>query len=151
MKREKTTRERLWEETSGHCVYCGHPVSLEQMEVDHIVPRSLGGDNSFDNKVCACPQCNAAKGNLLVEDYLEKAMSQKKLRHYRNRLDTLVEQFKISEEKAELLYPVEEEPSPFGLTEWQTRCMLADILIGNLSAIMKYYGRQEEKQYFQYY
>ena len=74
MKREKTFRERLWEEATGHCIYCGKPVSLEEMEADHIVPLCQGGDNSYENKVCSCPCCNARKAGLDLEEFLCKNM-----------------------------------------------------------------------------
>jgi 5-methylcytosine-specific restriction endonuclease McrA len=31
--------------------------------VDHIMPSSRGGKNSWGNTVCACPVCNHRKGN----------------------------------------------------------------------------------------
>jgi 5-methylcytosine-specific restriction endonuclease McrA len=41
------------------CVYCG---STKYLTVDHVVPRSLGGDNEPDNLVCSCKDCNSRKG-----------------------------------------------------------------------------------------
>ena len=69
MKRQKSNRQLLWEEATGHCIYCGHPVKPEEMEVDHIEPLSLGGSNGMENKVCSCPHCNAAKGNQTLEEF----------------------------------------------------------------------------------
>lgn len=110
MKRESNQKERLWQETAGHCVYCGHPVSLEEMETDHIVPLSLGGENSFNNKVCSCPQCNARKGNTLLEEYLLDQFNDRQLCKYQNRLQSLVQQGRLSPRKAELLFPVFDLP-----------------------------------------
>ena len=99
MKRELKQRERLWREATGHCIYCGHPVSLEEMEVDHIVPRSRGGDNGYGNKVCSCPSCNALKGDAPLEDFLRDHMNETQYRKYLNRLETLVTQGKLTWEK----------------------------------------------------
>lgn len=42
------------------CQYCG---SKREMTVDHMIPASRGGKNSFDNCVAACKECNNTKGN----------------------------------------------------------------------------------------
>ena len=105
MKREKTQREKLWEEATGHCIYCGRPVSLESMEVDHIHPISLGGDNSYGNKVCTCPCCNAEKGAAPLEVYLRENMTAKQRKRFSNRVTHLAEQGKMSWSKAESLDP----------------------------------------------
>ena len=100
MKRELKQRERLWQEATGHCIYCGHPVSLEEMEADHIVPRSRGGENGFANKVCSCPACNALKGDATLEDFLRNHFNDSQLQKYLNRVDTLAQQGKMTWEKA---------------------------------------------------
>ena len=41
------------------CGYCGKPAST----VDHIVPRSRGGTNTWLNTVAACGDCNQRKGD----------------------------------------------------------------------------------------
>jgi 5-methylcytosine-specific restriction endonuclease McrA len=41
------------------CGYCSGPAST----VDHILPRSRGGGNTWQNTVSACYACNQAKGD----------------------------------------------------------------------------------------
>ena len=132
MKRERNQKERLLEETTGQCVYCGRPLNLGEMEIDHIVPLSIGGENNYANKVCSCPRCNAEKANKSLQEFLE-AMPDGKLFHYWNRVDALLDQGKLPPEKWMLLTkidptPVESRPLllpiPFfivGMTEWQYR------------------------------
>ncbi|MBI5637629.1 MAG: HNH endonuclease [Nitrospinae bacterium] len=48
------------------CQYCGQ--TEEDMTMDHIVPRSLGGGISWLNVVAACKKCNLKKGNRLIGD-----------------------------------------------------------------------------------
>ncbi|MEG3615727.1 MULTISPECIES: HNH endonuclease [Isoptericola] len=43
----------------GACAYCGGPAQT----VDHVVPRSRGGDSSWLNLVAACRACNHRKAN----------------------------------------------------------------------------------------
>lgn len=45
------------------CQYCGTTDKNEFFTVDHVVPKSKGGKNSFDNCVCSCFQCNNKKGD----------------------------------------------------------------------------------------
>jgi 5-methylcytosine-specific restriction endonuclease McrA len=42
------------------CQYCGRQVN--QLTIDHVVPRYRGGQHSWQNVVAACPQCNRRKG-----------------------------------------------------------------------------------------
>lgn len=41
------------------CAYCGRSAST----VDHVLPRSRGGADSWENLVACCVSCNNAKGN----------------------------------------------------------------------------------------
>lgn len=44
----------------GHkCVYCGEIATT----IDHVVPRALGGQSTYDNCVAACLNCNSKKAN----------------------------------------------------------------------------------------
>ncbi|MBO4466589.1 MAG: HNH endonuclease [Bacteroidales bacterium] len=110
-------RKRLWEEATGHCIYCGRPVSQEEMAVDHIVPLSKGGENNFNNKVCSCAACNAKKANQDPYDFVLD-MPESQYCHFMNRVRTLEEQGKLSPEKVRRLLALpsvepewEEEPA----------------------------------------
>lgn len=41
------------------CAYCGGSANT----IDHVLPRSRGGADSWDNLVACCVRCNNAKGN----------------------------------------------------------------------------------------
>ena len=41
------------------CQYCG---SQKQLTLDHVIPKSWGGQHSWDNVVAACSPCNTNKG-----------------------------------------------------------------------------------------
>lgn len=44
------------------CQYCGERFSTSKLSLDHVVPRSRGGIESWENIVCACVRCNVRKG-----------------------------------------------------------------------------------------
>lgn len=49
------------------CAYCGAKCKQEHLTIDHVLPKSLGGTNSFANCVTACLSCNRTKGNRTPE------------------------------------------------------------------------------------
>lgn len=57
-KKWKKIRLAILERDCYTCAYCGGPAT----EVDHIIPRVLGGDESDDNLTAACVPCNRSKG-----------------------------------------------------------------------------------------
>lgn len=56
------------------CWYCGEVFDKkEELTIDHVFPRSKGGDNSMDNIIMVCKHCNSSKGSMdLFEWYVTK-------------------------------------------------------------------------------
>jgi hypothetical protein len=52
------------------CSYCYKEVTHTTGNIDHIIPKSLGGATSFENCVCSCIDCNTRKGNLSPSEAL---------------------------------------------------------------------------------
>ena len=50
------------------CQYCGETPGHQFLTVDHVVPRSRGGDHDWTNLVTACTRCNQKKGSLTPEE-----------------------------------------------------------------------------------
>lgn len=51
------------------CAYCGgHFANFRELSRDHIVPRSRGGPNTYQNLVTSCRSCNAKKGDRLLNE-----------------------------------------------------------------------------------
>nr|WP_074955520.1 RNA-guided endonuclease IscB [Alicyclobacillus macrosporangiidus] len=61
-------REYLLEKWGRKCVYCG--AEDVPLEVEHVVPRSRGGTDRVSNLTVACHECNQAKGNQSLEEFL---------------------------------------------------------------------------------
>lgn len=49
------------------CQYCGRKKSVFELTLDHVLPRSSGGETSWENVVTACKACNARKGDRTLE------------------------------------------------------------------------------------
>ncbi len=56
-------RLRIYMRDKFRCQYCGEKKPATALTLDHIVPRSRGGDNSPVNVVTACIPCNNRKAD----------------------------------------------------------------------------------------
>lgn len=61
-ERRRITRRAVFARDGWACQYCG---SRSSLTVDHVIPRSKGGDSSWENIVASCAPCNRRKGDLL--------------------------------------------------------------------------------------
>jgi len=49
------------------CQYCGAQPGRSNLTVDHIIPKTQGGQTTWDNVVTACRDCNHRKGGRTPE------------------------------------------------------------------------------------
>ncbi len=63
----KLNRRNLFARDRNQCQYCGKHFPTSDLSIDHVLPRSLGGGDSWENLVCACIRCNARKGGRTPE------------------------------------------------------------------------------------
>ncbi len=66
-RRPAFTRFNVFLRDRFTCQYCGQPFPSHQLTFDHVVPRSRGGQTTWENVVSACEGCNLRKGNRLPE------------------------------------------------------------------------------------
>ena len=59
----KFNRRNVFLRDEFRCQYCGARFPTSQLSLDHVVPRSRGGIESWQNIVAACLRCNVRKGN----------------------------------------------------------------------------------------
>ena len=50
------------------CQYCGEACPPGELTLDHVVPRSRGGNSTWENLVACCHECNRKKGNRLMSE-----------------------------------------------------------------------------------
>ena len=70
MKYQKVSlsRENVYKRDNYECVYCGED-DPRTFTLDHVIPQSKGGKNSWDNLVTACKRCNGEKADLTLEEF----------------------------------------------------------------------------------
>lgn len=106
--KNKILKYRLWEESGHSCFYCGKKVSGKEflqgldVEIEHVVPKSLLFDDSFSNKVCACRDCNSTKNNQTAYDFM-KSRGEKAFEDYLERVAKAYAEHTISKTKRERL------------------------------------------------
>lgn len=61
-------RRAIWKRDQYSCQYCGRKPPQDECTLDHIVPRSIGGETSWFNCVLACYQCNSQKADRKPEE-----------------------------------------------------------------------------------
>jgi 5-methylcytosine-specific restriction endonuclease McrA len=58
----KFNRRNIFARDNNQCQYCGKKFPTTELSLDHVVPRSQGGQSTWENIVCACVSCNVRKG-----------------------------------------------------------------------------------------
>ena len=77
VKRKRWTaeeREAVYKKMDGHCAYCGRPITMREMQIDHVIPIKFQGRedrdlNAMDNLLPACRRCNHYKDTMSVETF----------------------------------------------------------------------------------
>ena len=57
-------RRLVFARDNHRCQYCGGPAE----SIDHVIPRSKGGEHSWDNVVAACRSCNVRKRDRMLNE-----------------------------------------------------------------------------------
>lgn len=58
----RLNRRNVFARDDHRCQYCGQVLPAHQLSLDHVVPRSRGGETSWENMVASCVHCNTKKG-----------------------------------------------------------------------------------------
>jgi 5-methylcytosine-specific restriction endonuclease McrA len=59
----KFSRRNVFLRDRHTCQYCGGTFPGSDLTLDHVIPRSKGGDTAWDNVITACKRCNHIKGD----------------------------------------------------------------------------------------
>jgi 5-methylcytosine-specific restriction endonuclease McrA len=65
--RVRFSRYNIYARDRSTCQYCGRHFRSHELNLDHVLPRSLGGRTTWENVVCSCIECNLKKGGRTPE------------------------------------------------------------------------------------
>jgi 5-methylcytosine-specific restriction endonuclease McrA len=61
------SRRTIYRRDGNQCQYCGKKPGTECLNIDHVTPRSQGGQTTWENCVLACIECNTRKADRTPE------------------------------------------------------------------------------------
>lgn len=63
LKKVRFSRKSVFQRDEFHCMYCKKEFDRKKLTIDHVIPRSRGGTNAWNNVVACCKPCNTKKGD----------------------------------------------------------------------------------------
>lgn len=64
-KQARVNRHKIYKRDGHTCAYCG---ATKHLTIDHVTPKSRGGDNGWENLVTCCLRCNLKKADRTPEE-----------------------------------------------------------------------------------
>ena len=65
---QQVSKKNILLRDGNRCMYCGKRGTGADLQLEHIMPRSRGGKNTWENLVAACDKCNSRKGSKTPEE-----------------------------------------------------------------------------------
>ena len=63
-----TSRNNIFLRDKNTCQYCGKVFARAKLTLDHVIPKSRGGKNTWKNLVACCHPCNRRKDDRTLEE-----------------------------------------------------------------------------------
>jgi 5-methylcytosine-specific restriction endonuclease McrA len=64
----RPNRRNIFLRDNYSCAYCQRQLAAEELSIDHIIPKSKGGKETWENLITACKKCNCLKGDRTPEE-----------------------------------------------------------------------------------
>jgi len=64
----KPNRRNIFLRDNYSCAYCERQLEQGELSIDHILPKSRGGKETWENLVTSCKTCNCLKGDRTPEE-----------------------------------------------------------------------------------
>jgi HNH endonuclease len=68
VRMQVVTKKNIYLRDNHTCQYCSRKFHASELTLDHVLPRSRGGRNTWENLVTACRKCNQAKDSRTPEE-----------------------------------------------------------------------------------
>ena len=77
-KERDKIRHKLWLKSNKTCTICNNKIMLENVTIDHVIPKLYCGVNSMKNYRSACLDCNSRRGHKInISDLFNECTKQK--------------------------------------------------------------------------
>ena len=92
---KKEDKIKVCEKYDHYCAYCGREIKLEDMQIDHFIPKNRGcysrcidkkgkyivsnGEDSMENYMPSCRACNFRKRNMSIVQFREASRNRRKV------------------------------------------------------------------------
>lgn len=96
----KRTRFEVLRRDNHTCQYCGAKAPDVTLQIDHVMPIALGGDDKPSNLVTACRDCNSGKSSIPPDSPLVQGLSEKAAAYALGMVDKMT-RFRASIDTAE--------------------------------------------------
>lgn len=79
-KRRRAFKNELYERADRRCQICGKTLTYSETQLHHVVPKSMGRNNSCDNIICVCDDCHKEihSNPIIYADMIAKKMAEGK-------------------------------------------------------------------------
>lgn len=109
---QKKVRFEVFKRDGFTCSYCGAKPPAVVLEIDHIEPKAKGGEDSIENLITSCFNCNRGKGStqlskipLRLEEEMEiKQEKEDQIKAYRKLISSIRRRTKSDIKKIEKIY-----------------------------------------------
>ncbi|MEH1985657.1 MULTISPECIES: HNH endonuclease [unclassified Nostoc] len=64
-KQKRNKKQQLSDLYGSSCWWCRQNIPQQKLTIEHLLPKSRGGSNSFENLRLSCFSCNNSRGNSL--------------------------------------------------------------------------------------
>jgi 5-methylcytosine-specific restriction endonuclease McrA len=85
-RRVKLSRRAIYKRDGYTCQYCGKRapknIDVDDLSIDHVLPKAQGGKTSWDNVALACTDCNRKKADRTPEEAHMRLSKQPQMPHY---------------------------------------------------------------------
>ena len=65
-------RFKILQRDNFKCQYCGRNKDETVLEIDHVFPKSKGGESTKENFITSCRDCNVGKGDIILDKFIRR-------------------------------------------------------------------------------
>lgn len=109
---KKNNRKKVYDKFNGKCAYCGCDITLEKMQIDHLVPLyrndsdeqlnkwgKIRGTDEIENLMPSCQSCNHYKSTFSLEEFREQLMLLRERLNKQHKIYSISKRYRLNRRK----------------------------------------------------